>query len=78
MPNIAKVLREEIARISRHEAKVAVAPIKKPVGKFRSDIASLKSQVAVLEKEVKRLNVLIINLVSTQPPPVEAAEEGKA
>ncbi len=32
MPSLAKVLKDEIARISRHEAKVAVAPIKKPVG----------------------------------------------
>ena len=78
MPNIAKVLREEISRISRHEAKVTVAPIKKPVGKFRSDIAGMKTQVAVLEKEVKRLNLVVINLASTMPAPVEAAEEGRA
>ncbi len=78
MPNIAKVLKDEIARISRHEAKVVVAPIKKPVGKFRSDIAGMKTQVTTLEKEVKRLNVLVVNLVSTQPAPVAAAEEGRA
>jgi DNA-binding transcriptional regulator YiaG len=78
MPNIAKILKEEIARISRHEAKVAVAPIKKPSSKFRSDIAGLKNQVATLEKEVKRLNVLVINLVSTQQPPAEAPEASRA
>ena len=30
MPNIAKVLREEISRIARHEAKLATTPMRKP------------------------------------------------
>jgi len=72
MPNIAKVLREEISRISRHEAKVAVTPVRKANAKVRPDVAYLKNRVTTLEKELKRLNIVVINLVSTQPAPAAA------
>jgi DNA-binding transcriptional regulator YiaG len=78
MPNIAKVLREEISRISRHEAKVAVTPIRKSTSKLKPDIADLKNRVATLEKEINRLALLAINLASTQPAPTEVPEEGRA
>jgi len=78
MPNIAKVLREEVTRIARKEVKLAIAPIRKPAGKIRSDVADLKARVNLLEKELKRLTLLAINLASTQPAPAEAHEEGRA
>jgi DNA-binding transcriptional regulator YiaG len=77
MPNIAKVLREEISRISRHEAKVAVTPVRKANAKVRPDVADLKNRVTTLEKEVKRLNIVVINLVSTQPAPAAAPVDDK-
>jgi DNA-binding transcriptional regulator YiaG len=77
MPNIAKVLREEISRISRHEAKVAVTPVRKSNAKVRPDVADLKNRVTMLEKEVKRLNVLVVNLASTQPAPAAAPVDDK-
>ena len=57
MPNIAKVLKEEIARIAKKEAKAAVTPIRKPSIRLRKDTAALKLQVGTLEKEIKRLTV---------------------
>jgi DNA-binding transcriptional regulator YiaG len=80
MPNIAKVLREEISRISRHETKIAIAPIRKSTSKLKPDIVDLKNRVAVMEKEINRLALLAINLASTQPAPTEAAEtsEGRS
>jgi DNA-binding transcriptional regulator YiaG len=77
MPNIAKVLREEISRISRHEAKVAVTPVRKSNAKVRPDVAALKNRAATLEKEVKRLNIVVINLVSAQPAPAAAPVDDK-
>jgi DNA-binding transcriptional regulator YiaG len=77
MPNIAKVLREEISRISRHEAKVAVMPVRKSNAKVRPDVADLKNRLSALEKEVKRLNIVVINLVSTQPAPATAPVDDK-
>jgi len=78
MPNIAKILREEISRIARKESKSAVTPVRKSAAKLRPDVADLKNRVTVLEKEIKRLSVLVINLASTQPAPAEEAEEGRA
>jgi DNA-binding transcriptional regulator YiaG len=78
MPNIAKVLREEVTRIARKEVKLAIAPIRKPAGKIRSDVAELKGRVSLLEKELKRLTLLAINLASTQPAPAEAPEDSRA
>jgi DNA-binding transcriptional regulator YiaG len=75
MPNIAKVLREEISRIARREAKVAVTTVRKSTSRVRPDVADLKNRVTTLEKEVKRLNVLVINLASTQPAPSESPEK---
>ena len=50
MPNIARVLKEEISRISRKEAKAAVAPIRKPSVRLRKDVADLKRRLALMEK----------------------------
>jgi DNA-binding transcriptional regulator YiaG len=56
MPNIATVLREEIARLSRKEARSQVDPTKKATGSHRRDIALLKRQVAELARQVAQLS----------------------
>lgn len=55
MPNLAKVLKDEIARIARKEAKLAVAPLHKPTASARRTFADLKRRVAALEKTNKEL-----------------------
>jgi DNA-binding transcriptional regulator YiaG len=55
MPNIATVLRGEIARLSRKEVRSHVDPTKKATGQHRHDIAQLKRQVAELERRVGQL-----------------------
>lgn len=72
--NIAQVLKAEISRISKREAKALITPIRKSSAKVRPDVADLKARLALLEKEVKRLNVIVVNLASTQPAPVEVPE----
>ena len=59
MPNIAKVLKEEILRLARKEVKTATAPIRKPVVRFRKAAADLKRRLTALEKETKRLQALL-------------------
>lgn len=55
MPNIAVVLRDEIARLARKEVRAEVAALKKTTASQRSQIAELKRQVDTLQKTVKRL-----------------------
>lgn len=55
MPNIASVLKEEIARVARKEVRADTQPLKKSSASHRSDIAALKRRIAALEQMVKRL-----------------------
>lgn len=55
MPNIASVLKEEIARVARKEGRAETQQLKKSSAHFRSDIAALKRRIAVLEQLVGRL-----------------------
>ena len=50
MPDVAAVLKEEIVRLARNEAKQQVGPLKKTVAEQRRTIAELKRQVAVLAR----------------------------
>jgi DNA-binding transcriptional regulator YiaG len=55
MPNIASVLKEEIARVARKEVRSDTQPLKKSSASHRSDIAALKRRIAGLEQMVRRL-----------------------
>lgn len=56
MPNIASVLKSEIARIARKEIRSEVERLKKSVNGYRSEIAALKRRSQSLEQELQRLN----------------------
>ena len=70
MPNIAVVLKEEIARLARKEIRVQTDAIKKASTRHRSDIAALKRQVANLERQV----ALLQGNVAKAAPDVPAEE----
>jgi DNA-binding transcriptional regulator YiaG len=55
MSNVVKVLKAEIARISKREAKSATQGIGKSTTWLRKTVADLKRRVLLLEKENKRL-----------------------
>lgn len=55
MPNIASVLKAEIARISRKESRVEVEKLRATVAQQRKDLAAIKQQVTSLAKSVARL-----------------------
>ena len=76
--NIAQVLKAEISRIAKREAKLLTSTTRSTAIQLKKTTADLKARLALLEKEVKRLNVIVINLASTQPAPAEAPEEGRA
>jgi DNA-binding transcriptional regulator YiaG len=70
MSNIVQVLKAEIIRLAKKEAKAAVAPIRKPSVAVRKAVADLKQRVASLEKENKRIAALLAKI--PQPEPVVA------
>lgn len=55
MPNIALVLKEEIARLARKELRSETEALKKASAHHRSEIAALKKQLEALEKQVAGL-----------------------
>jgi DNA-binding transcriptional regulator YiaG len=50
VPNIASVLKEEIARVARKEARAETEKLKRASVQYRSEIAALKRRVAELER----------------------------
>lgn len=55
MPNIAAVLKEEIARLARKELRAQTEEFKKASGQYRAHIATLRRRVDELERELKRV-----------------------
>lgn len=55
MPNIAKVLKEEIARVARKELRTETHQLKKASAHYRSEIAALKRRIAAIEQLVGHL-----------------------
>jgi len=53
MPNFASLLREEIVRLARKELKATIAPLRKMSAQQRGAIATLKREVAQLQKRLK-------------------------
>jgi DNA-binding XRE family transcriptional regulator len=72
MPNIASVLKEEIARVARKELRGDTQKLKKSSAQYRSDIAALKRRVQALEQMVGRLG----RNVKKVTPAAAAGEEG--
>ena len=52
MSNIAAVLKAEIARLARKEARSETAKLKKASAQYRSDIVALKRRLATVEKQL--------------------------
>ena len=55
MPNIASLLKVEIARVARKEARLEVEPLKKALAAHRTEIAALKRRAQVAEQALKKV-----------------------
>jgi DNA-binding transcriptional regulator YiaG len=56
MPNIAVVLKGEIARIARKEVRAETQEFKKASAQYRAHIAALRRRIETLERQLKRVN----------------------
>ena len=55
MPNIASILKSEIARVARKEVRAETASLKKAASAHRADIAELKRRIQALERELRQV-----------------------
>ena len=69
MPNVGALIREEITRLSRRESRSQVDSTKKATIQHRHDIATLKRQVAQLERQM----TLVSRKVLATPPAVPSS-----
>lgn len=72
MPNIASVLKEEIARLARKEIRIQLKDLKEATKNQRKEISTLKKQIASLEREVIRVERA--GPVPTKKPAEKAAK----
>jgi len=72
--NIAQVLKAEISRISKHEAKVLSSPTRSTTIILKKNVADLKSRLSILEKAMKEHHKQVATLIASQPKPVEQPE----
>jgi len=72
MPNLAGVLKEEIRRLARKEARAELAATKKASAQYRKDIASLKRQ---LHDQVKQIRALARTSRQTRASRTEESAE---
>ena len=78
MSNVVKLLKAEIARISKREAKSATQVIGKSTVWLRKTVADLKKRLVLLEKENKHLQAAIKEFQITHPEKTEQEEGNKA
>jgi DNA-binding transcriptional regulator YiaG len=76
MSNVVKILKAEIARISKREAKSATQAIGKSNTWLRKTVAGLKKRFVLLKKENKRLGAIVKKYQVAQREKVDT-EEGK-
>ncbi|MFC1451796.1 helix-turn-helix domain-containing protein [Verrucomicrobiota bacterium] len=76
MPNIAKVLKDEITRLAKREAKAAIAQVRRDNIALKKTAADLKRRTAQLER-ANRLLVAAENKRRKEMPEV-APEEARA
>ena len=78
MSNVVKILKAEIARISKKKAKSATQAIGKSNTWLRKTVADLKKRLVLLEKENKRMVAAMKKYQVAQPERLEQEEGRKA
>ena len=73
MPNIASLLKQEIARVARKQVRGETETLKKASSHYRSEIAQLKRRIDALESQLRRVAK---GTVPRGAPAAEALGEG--
>lgn len=67
MPNIANLLKSEIARVARKEVRAGTKGLKNAIAPYRAQIAELKRRTRELELQIKRLGRVTARVASAAP-----------
>jgi DNA-binding transcriptional regulator YiaG len=78
MSNVVKILKAEIARISKKEAKSATQAVGKSNTWLRKTVADLKKRLALIEKENRRLVATVKKYQVTQSQKPDQEDGRKA
>lgn len=76
MPNIAKVLREEIQRLAKRQVKAELNSVKRDNVRLKKSVAELRRQVAALDATSRELVKRVTPVVASKE--IEAATEQAA
>lgn len=71
---LTKILRDEIARLSRKEIRAETGSTRKAVAQFRRDIAELKRLAASIDRRLATIETMEKKRLKKQPP--KAVAEG--
>ncbi|MBM4147702.1 MAG: hypothetical protein FJ224_01460 [Lentisphaerae bacterium] len=77
MSNLGKVLRDEIARLGRKEARAATRNMKKMQAEMRRSVAALRRELAAAQREIKRLAKIVSKGASATAPAAELDAAGR-
>jgi len=72
MPNIAAVLKEEIVRLARKEARRQTNALKRASAQYRRDIAQMKRRISDLQHKVGPLEKQALKAIPSQVPQTDA------
>ena len=67
MPNIAALLKDEIARIARKEVRAQTEDVRKASVQYRSHISTLRKRIEELERELKRVRRVAVRSEAAAP-----------
>lgn len=74
LPNIASVLKEEIARVVRKQIRSETESLKRASSRYRADIAALKRRIESMERQISHLEKMVPKEVK---PSVDEKSEAK-
>jgi hypothetical protein len=78
VPNIALVLKAEVARVARTEVRRETMQLKKAVSSYRPEIAALKRRTQELESQLRRLRSTSHSKLQKGPPESDPRIEASA
>jgi len=73
MPDVARVLREEVQRLAKRQVKAGLTPIKRDTIRLKKHVADLRRELAVLTRTSRELLAKVTAVVATKESEVATA-----